>query len=38
MIDEIQKKNVVEKSFQNIGRFNEKYRIFQFILDEDIEI
>ena len=31
------KKNVVEKSFQNIGRFNEEYRISQFVLDKDIE-
>ena len=29
--------NIVEKAFENIDRFNEKYRISQFILDKDIE-
>ncbi|MDY0385661.1 MAG: minor capsid protein [Methanolobus sp.] len=28
---------VVEKAFENIDRFNEKYRISKFILDKDIE-
>ncbi|WP_292470880.1 minor capsid protein [Methanolobus sp.] len=28
---------IVEKTFENIERFNEKYRISKFILDKDIE-
>ncbi|WP_255336753.1 hypothetical protein [Methanosarcina sp. KYL-1] len=28
---------VVEKAFENIDKFNEKYRISQFIFDKDIE-
>lgn len=30
-------KNLVKKTFKDIGKFNEKYRIDQFILDEDVE-
>jgi NAD+--asparagine ADP-ribosyltransferase len=30
-------KEVIEKTFKNIDKFNEKYRINKFIFDEDIE-
>ncbi|SFM95303.1 minor capsid protein [Methanolobus profundi] len=34
---ELADEKVVEKALENIDRFNEKYRISQFILDKDIE-
>jgi SPP1 gp7 family putative phage head morphogenesis protein len=36
-LKELADEKVVEKVFENIDRFNEKYRISQFILDKDIE-
>jgi len=36
-IKELTDEQIVEKVFENIDRFNEKYRISQFILDKDIE-
>lgn len=35
-LKELADKKVVNKAFENIERFNEKYRISQFILDKDI--
>lgn len=35
-LKELADKKVVEKAFENIDRFNEKYRISKFILDKDI--
>ncbi|TQD25098.1 minor capsid protein [Methanolobus vulcani] len=36
-LKELADEKVVEKVFENIDRFNEKYRISKFILDKDIE-
>lgn len=36
-LKELVDNKVVEKAFENIDRFNEKYRISKFILDKDIE-
>lgn len=36
-LKELADEKVVEKAFENIDRFNEKYRISKFILDKDIE-
>lgn len=36
-LKELTDKKIVEKVFENIDQFNEKYRISQFILDKDIE-
>ncbi|TGC06991.1 minor capsid protein [Methanolobus halotolerans] len=37
LLKELADKQVVEKAFENIDKFNEKYRISKFILDTDIE-
>ncbi|WP_370575251.1 hypothetical protein [Methanomethylovorans sp.] len=36
-LKELADEKIVEKAFENIDRFNEKYRISKFILDKDIE-
>ncbi|MBP2030356.1 SPP1 gp7 family putative phage head morphogenesis protein [Methanohalophilus levihalophilus] len=36
-LKELTDEKVVEKAFENIDQFNDKYRISQFILDKDIE-
>ncbi|WMW25937.1 minor capsid protein [Methanolobus sediminis] len=36
-LKELADEKVVEKAFENIDKFNEKYRISKFILDKDIE-
>ncbi|WP_177188103.1 minor capsid protein [Methanolobus profundi] len=36
-LKELVDEKVLEKAFENIERFNEKYRISKFILDKDIE-
>ncbi|WP_319506004.1 hypothetical protein [uncultured Methanolobus sp.] len=36
-LKELADEKVVEKAFENIDKFNKKYRISKFILDKDIE-